>query len=196
VFAGPEARFPREPAALSRYTGVMRYTIADLVERSGLSARTIRSYIQLKFLDPPQGVGRAATYSEAQLLDVTMIRRMRGEGDGWGEVIDRVAGWSLEDKRAWVESAEALERDAAGTLAPAGAGGPAPAEVAPAAAEIDEAPAAIAAPVAEGAEGLPAGPSYVVASLVAGLALVLRHDASPLARRMAREIVATYAAVR
>ncbi len=186
---GPRGRFPGEPAAVPGYTGVMRYTIADLVERSGLSARTIRDYIHLGILDRPKGVGRAATYGEDQLLGAAMIPRLRAEGTEWDAIIDRLRHLSLGEKRAWLEAAEARERAAA-------AGRQGPAAVSPAGGEADEVPAGIAPPAAEDAEGLPAGKSYVVTSLVPGLALVVRHDASPLARRMAREIVARYASER
>jgi DNA-binding transcriptional MerR regulator len=60
----------------------MLYSMADLVERSGVSARTIREYISLGYLQPPEGHGPGAAYTEEQLLQAVCVARLRANRVG------------------------------------------------------------------------------------------------------------------
>ena len=46
----------------------MTYTIQDLVERSGLAPRTIRTYCERRLIPRPRGLGPAAKYDEEHML--------------------------------------------------------------------------------------------------------------------------------
>jgi DNA-binding transcriptional MerR regulator len=181
----------------------MRYAMGEMSARSGLTARTIRTYIAEGYLDPPEGRGRGATYSEEQFLSLLVIARTRAQRLGWPEVVDRLRRWSLDEKRAFVATTEPPAEDASeegmadggddvsgeegGARRPGDGAGVAP-------------PAAPGHPARGGApssgDGLPAGTSFVLAEVLPGLSLVVRHDAAPVVRRVAAEILARYAAPR
>ena len=154
--------------------------MADLEARSGLKARTIRDYIRQGFLLPPRGHGLAAVYDEEQLLRITFIARMRAKREGWDVIGERLGSWSLKKLRAFCDR----------TDPPAGGEGDAPAPPHPEAGTTTE----LAVPGGAPADGLPGGASFVMAPVLPGLALLLRHDAAPLVKRIAAEILAKYAA--
>ena len=57
-----------------------RYTIEDLVEKTGFSRRTIRYYVQEGLLDPPAGRGRGGFYFDSHLQRLMHIRRLQAQG--------------------------------------------------------------------------------------------------------------------
>jgi len=57
-----------------------RYTMDDLVSRTGLSRRTIRFYVERGLIDPPAGRGRGGFYDESHLARLLEIRKSREEG--------------------------------------------------------------------------------------------------------------------
>lgn len=67
-------------------------TIAELEERSGVAARTIRFYIARGLLDGPDKPGRAAAYSPAHLERLAMIRRLQRRGLTLSEIARSLAG--------------------------------------------------------------------------------------------------------
>jgi DNA-binding transcriptional MerR regulator len=56
------------------------FTLEELAAASGVNARTIRYYIQLGLLEPPQGQTRAARYSLQHLLRLDGIKRLTEQG--------------------------------------------------------------------------------------------------------------------
>ena len=56
------------------------YTVDELAAASGVNPRTIRYYIQLELLDPPQGNTRAARYSDAHLSRLVAIKKLTDQG--------------------------------------------------------------------------------------------------------------------
>jgi DNA-binding transcriptional MerR regulator len=170
----------------------MGYTMSDLQERSGLSARTIRDYISSGYVNPPRGRGTAAEYDEESLLQVVSVARMRKRGESWSAVAE-IAGWSLEELRAFVKKTEppapdpppppddppALEGEPV-SRARLPRGGASPKDLSPGSRTSD-------------AE-LPAGARWVLAPLLPGLVLMVKDDVSPLVRRAAAEIIERYGA--
>lgn len=57
-----------------------RYTMDDLVSRTGLPRRTIRFYVEKGLLDPPAGRGRGGFYDASHLARLLEIRKSREEG--------------------------------------------------------------------------------------------------------------------
>jgi len=57
-----------------------RYTIEELVERTGFSRRTIRYYVQEGLIDPPAGRGRGGFYFDSHLNRLLEIRSLQGRG--------------------------------------------------------------------------------------------------------------------
>jgi DNA-binding transcriptional MerR regulator len=160
----------------------MRYQMADLIARTGFSARTIRDYIRKGFLAPPTGMGPAALYDEEQMLRLTAAARMREEKIDLGTLGTRLKSWSLAEIAEYVRAT-------------------APRIAEPETPAISSAPTAEEQPPAPAAEmraapndDLPPGSRYVLAPLLPGLALVVGEDASPLVRRVAREIIERYSA--
>ena len=202
--AGAEASIPRLAIRFPPgYNVAVSYTMADLVEATGVTARTIRSYIAHGYIEPPKGHGLGAVYTERHYLKAIALVRMRAAGDAWQEIIDRLTAWSPQRLRAYVEKTA-----------------PAPAEpprVEPAPAPLDGAPVppalegdsthprhqlpragsgpggsdTIEAPPS-GDEWLPQGPRWVPVPLLPGLALWVREDAAPIVRRAAADIVRRY----
>lgn len=185
----------------SGYKGPMTYTMADLEQATGVTARTIRQYIALGFLEPPKRKGLGAVYPESTYVKAIAITRMRGQNVDWATIGARMRNWPLARVREFVASTD-----------------PKPPE-APAA-EPPEVPAPVSAPALEGEpvtppprlphagaapredlearggptddEWLPEGPRWVLAPLLPGLAIWIREDATPIVRRTAAEIVRRY----
>lgn len=179
----------------------MRFRMSDLVERSGLSARTIREYIREGFLRSPEGRGPAATYDEEQLLRVVTIARMRANRADWQQVSAFLDDSSLAQLRAFVKKTDPAPP--APPTAPNGA----PAASEPPAVEGEPVPPGLPprAPRATAADVLAAedadadapfedGVGFVMLNVLPGLALMLRSDASPIVKRAAREMVRKYGA--
>jgi DNA-binding transcriptional MerR regulator len=178
----------------------MRYLMADLVERSGLTSRTIRDYIKEGYLARPKGHGPAATYSEEQLLRVVAIARMRARGDNWEEIANRFEDWSLKQLRAYVRK---TEPPASPPTAPASEPTPPPD---PLELEGRSAPRTLPAHSEtasttdldavgdDGLAGFDEAARFAMVPLVPGLGIFLRADASPLAKRLAAEILRKYRA--
>jgi hypothetical protein len=175
----------------------MLYTMADLVERSGVSARTIREYIRLNYLEPPAGHGPGAAYTEEQLLQAVCVARLRANRVDWVQIAGQVPGWSLQKLRAYVK-----KTDPVAPAPPAAPPPPAPATpLDPPALEGEPVgprprlPRSATAPVGDletsfpPDDDLPDGPRWVLVSLLPGMALMVRDDAAPVVRRVAAEII-------
>ena len=80
-----------------------RYTIGDLEQRTGLSARTIRYYIQEGLLPPAHGRGPTATYDLSHLLRLQAITQLKANHLPLGEIRDRLAGLTDKDIAALLE---------------------------------------------------------------------------------------------
>ena len=208
-FSGPPIRFSPPPIRFStrafRFSGLhhrfMRYLMSDLEARSGLTARTIRDYIRHGYLAPPEGHGLAASYDEEQLLRVVAIARMRTAKEGWNVIAERMKTWSLGKVRAFVQKTEP-QPGAPPTEAAAPSSVVAPPEieaepVPPGAPRHPEADTTteLQRKSAANPGDLPEGQHFVMAPVLPGLVLLLRHDAAPLVKRTAAEILEKYAAL-
>ena len=56
------------------------YNFDELCTESGMVPRTVRYYIQRKLLNPPEGGGRGAYYTEEHLKTLLEIKRLADEG--------------------------------------------------------------------------------------------------------------------
>jgi DNA-binding transcriptional MerR regulator len=151
----------------------MDYFMTHLEARSGLKARTIRRYVSMGLVPPPRGHGLGAVYGDDALLRVIAIGRMSREGEGRDGIATRLNAMSRKEIRAFVERTEPAAEEAE------------PEVPLPATSVVD--PAAVDAP-------LPGGDHFVMAPVLPGLSLFLRHDAAPVVKRIAAEILARYAA--
>lgn len=68
----------------------MPYSIRDLTRNSGETKRTIRYYVQLGLLPPPERLQRAASYSDEHLTLLRRIRQLQGEGYTLQQVKERL----------------------------------------------------------------------------------------------------------
>lgn len=57
-----------------------KYTIDDLVERTGLPRRTVRYYVQEGLIPPPAGRGRGGFYNDSHLDILQRIQELRRQG--------------------------------------------------------------------------------------------------------------------
>jgi DNA-binding transcriptional MerR regulator len=73
---------PDEPA---------RFTIADLVEASGLTERTIRYYIQEGLVSPALGRGRARYYTTQHMQELTAVADLRNRHLSIDEIRERLS---------------------------------------------------------------------------------------------------------
>jgi hypothetical protein len=187
----------------------MRFLMSDLEERSGLTARTIRDYIKHGFLPPPNGHGLAASYDEEQMLRVVTIARMRAQRASWPEVVTFLGNSTLAKLRAFVKKTDPAPPDPPPAAAPPPAerpAGEASNSGAPARLEGQPAPRGLP-PTGAGAAHekaidvehdddalLEGAVGFAMVNVLPGLALMVRSDASPLVKRVAREIVRKYSA--
>jgi len=102
----------------------MPYTKQDLIEKSGLADRTIRTYIARGLLPRPVGHGLAAEYDDVHMVRAVAIGRMRAEGLHIADIIERIAGWKTSQFKRFVAQTEPPAPEAP----PAAEPSPAPAE--------------------------------------------------------------------
>lgn len=74
------------------------WTLAELAEETGLSARTIRYYISRGLLDGPVVAGRRATYGAGHLERLKAIQKLQTRGMTLAEVRHALAGESEEEE--------------------------------------------------------------------------------------------------
>jgi DNA-binding transcriptional MerR regulator len=91
--------FVRIPAEV-RKPSQARYTMAQLEELTGFSARTIRFYIQEGLLRPAYGRGPSATYDRDQLLRLMRIAELKTEFPALDQIRERLNGLSTADLEA------------------------------------------------------------------------------------------------
>ena len=91
--------FVRIPSEV-RQTGPARYTIAELEELTGFSARTIRFYIQGGLIKAAYGRGPSATYDRDHLLRLLRIAELKTEVSALNEIRERLEGVSTVDLEA------------------------------------------------------------------------------------------------
>lgn len=75
----------------------LRYTIGDLEQESGVTARTIRYYISEGLLSPAYGRGTSATYDPEHLLRLKYIQLLKDERLPLGEIRERLNNLSAEN---------------------------------------------------------------------------------------------------
>lgn len=73
-----------------------KMTLAQLAEKSGVSARTIRFYIAKRLMEGPLRVGRGATYSQTHLDRLDRIQELKSEGYSLSEIRHRDTSYHRE----------------------------------------------------------------------------------------------------
>lgn len=86
------------------------YSIKDLEEKTGIKVRTIRFYIKEQLVPPPYGTGGGASYDEAHLLPLQVIKVLHENQIKLAGIKEALAGMSLEQMRALVAEAETGKR--------------------------------------------------------------------------------------
>jgi DNA-binding transcriptional MerR regulator len=178
----------------------MTYTMADITRRAGVSARTVRDWARHGYVDPPTGHGPAAVYTEEQLLDVTIIARLRAQNASWEAVIEARNGWSLQKKRAFCRKTDPRGPEPETPPAPAAAppvpppsieGEPLPGKLPPPGPAPDVS-AQLQATLGADGDDLPGASHFVMVNVLPGLALLMSRDAAPLVKRIAAEMLERY----
>lgn len=178
----------------------MPYVMQDLIEQSGLAARTIRHYVERGLIPRPRGLGPAAEYEEDHLVRAVAIARMRARGMSVDAIAEHVQAWTTAKFKRYVR-----ETAPAPASAPAPAPAPAPAvegepvlpSGAPARARLrgregDGAPDGAPLDAVADPGRLPDAPAWRIYSLITGLGLMVDVDAPPIVHDIAREILARY----
>lgn len=57
-----------------------QYSIREVADRTGVSTRTVRYYVQRGLIDPPQGRGRGNHYCRRHIDQILRVRRLQREG--------------------------------------------------------------------------------------------------------------------
>ena len=156
-----------------------------LVERTGFDARTIRRYIERGLLPRPILAGRQTRYGHEHLVRLLAIGKLY-EKSGRLSVIQAEL-----DKRSFPEL-EAL----AGLAEPGEVRGSVGDVVAPAARDASATSVEPAAPRATSMDAPSKGERWTKVTLLAGLELMVRDDATDFVRRIAREIEERYSGAR
>ncbi len=177
----------------------MEYLISDLVERTRLAPRTIRSYIALKIIPPPVGNGPAAVYGEEHLQRLIAAVRMRAEGASLAAVAEKLASMSLAQVRGYVRrtdppkepTAPSAEQPTSPVETPALDGEPVPSGR-----QLPPMGSAPRTTLATGAwaesASLPDTPHWGIFPLLPGMALMVREDAAPIVKSAAAEILGRF----
>ena len=69
-----------------------RYGIQELVQASGVNRRTVRYYVQLGLLPPPEGAGRGHYYLQEHLERLAWIRDLRQHGRSLDQIRQLLEG--------------------------------------------------------------------------------------------------------
>lgn len=77
----------------------IEFLIHELAEKSGVSVRTIRYYIQEGLLPAPDNKGRYATFNEDYLLRLELIRRLKDAFLPLKEIKEKIAGLDMDGVR-------------------------------------------------------------------------------------------------
>jgi DNA-binding transcriptional MerR regulator len=86
--------------------GERTFSIEELTEFSGISRRTIRYYVQVGLLDPPQGAARGAYYTRGHLQRLLDIQAWQSDGltlDGIRQRLATPAEAPVREVRAAIE---------------------------------------------------------------------------------------------
>jgi hypothetical protein len=170
----------------------MEYLMSDLERLTGLSGRTIRSYIAMGYLSPPTGKGPAARYSEQQMLQAVCIARLRARGANWDEVAALVVGGSMAKMRAYVKKTDPEPPAPAPSPGPAASPFDPPALPGEPVAPARQLPRGKAGPIDLDQSLLPDGPRWALVPLLPGMVLMVRGDAAAVVQRAAAEIIERY----
>lgn len=73
------------------------YAIAELASLAGVTPRTVRYYVSVGLLAPPDQAGRGARYSEGHLQRVRLIRRLQEQHLPLAEIRSRLASLSDDE---------------------------------------------------------------------------------------------------
>jgi DNA-binding transcriptional MerR regulator len=177
----------------------MPYTKQDLIEKSGLADRTIRTYIARGLLPRPVGHGLAAEYDEGHMVRAVAIGRMRAEGLHIADITERIAGWKTAQFKRFVAQTE----PPAPEPPPAAEPSPAPAEEVVRREALED-PRGRHEPVKRqplvrdeiADSDLPDAPCWRIYSLLTGIGLMVDVDAPPIVQRIAAEILTRYGRTR
>jgi DNA-binding transcriptional MerR regulator len=82
-------------------------TIGQLSERSGVTRRTIRYYIEIGLLPPPSGTGKVATYGQEHLERLELIKALQAYRLSLEEIRDRLAGKAEGPRQMAIRMADA-----------------------------------------------------------------------------------------
>ena len=70
----------------------MELSIGELAERTGVTRRTIRYYVEIGLLPPPSGAGKAAMYGEERLERLDLIKKLQSIRLSLEEIREQLAG--------------------------------------------------------------------------------------------------------
>jgi DNA-binding transcriptional MerR regulator len=138
------------------------FTVEELEPRSGVQARTLRSWIREKVLQKPMGRGRGARYDERHVVRAVVARQLRSTKLSLSAIRTRLASMS-ESELVALAQGEARARSVS----------------------VDGVPAPPPAP------SYPST-AWEVVSLMDGLVLMVSTTKGPLVRRVADEIYRYY----
>ena len=82
--------------------------IGELADRTGVSTRTIRYYIQEGLLPAPETQGKYTTYDEEYVYRLELIQLLKDAYLPLKEIRDKIAGLSLSEVRGLIEQMRAL----------------------------------------------------------------------------------------
>jgi DNA-binding transcriptional MerR regulator len=88
-----------------------RFSLADLVEASGLPERTVQYYITNGLVDPALGRGRSRYYTPAHLQQLMYVVHLREERLSVDEIRERVAAERAAQAAEAAEAASPLPID-------------------------------------------------------------------------------------
>lgn len=67
------------------------WTIGEIAQRAGVTPRTIRYYVELGLLPPPEGLGRSAGYGQEHLERLLLIKQLQANRLSLDEIREQLA---------------------------------------------------------------------------------------------------------
>jgi len=83
-----------------------KYTISEIAEKTGLTRRTIRYYVQTGIIPSPEGKGGAARYTDEHLVMLQMIRILQSSHLKLEGIREAISGMTIEEMESVLDKVE------------------------------------------------------------------------------------------
>lgn len=80
------------------------HTIDQLCEKTGLSRRNIRYYVEIGLIEPPAGRGRGGFYNDSHLSTLLEVKQLQDKGLRLSAIIEYLKKGIVSEKRTFAKA--------------------------------------------------------------------------------------------